>query len=73
VQASVTGGFFVYPTPAVLAVLVGERHRSIARDYAFARRFRLRSRTAAVLSRLASALAAIASFVDDDQRGTSVA
>jgi hypothetical protein len=52
-------------TQQVLAVLVGDRHRAIARDFAGARRFRLRRRVAAAFYALAGALGAFGAVLDD--------
>jgi hypothetical protein len=54
---------------AVLAVLVDDRHRAIAYDFARARRLRLRRRLAAAAYGLAGAANALGSALDED-RGT---
>ena len=54
-------------TQQVLAVLVNDRHRAIAEDRAFARRFGLRRRAAAAVYALAKAVTIVAVVLDDDQ------
>jgi len=56
----------VYYSAALLAVLVLERQRAVARDYASARRFRLRRAVAAVVYALASAFAALGAALDEE-------
>ena len=53
-------------TPAVLAVLVEDRRRAIAGDFAFARRFRLRRRVASAICALGSGLVALGTVLDDE-------
>jgi hypothetical protein len=50
----------------LLAVLVLERQRAVARDYASARRFRLRGTVAAAVYALASAFAALGAALDEE-------
>jgi hypothetical protein len=50
---------------AVLAVLVDDRHRAIARDYAHARHPRLRRRLAAAVHALAGAVDALGTALDE--------
>jgi hypothetical protein len=53
-------------SPALLAVLVLDRHRAIARDFASARRFGLRRSVAAAVYALASAFAAFGAALDEE-------
>ena len=53
-------------TQQVLAVLVGDRQRSIARDVAFARRTRLRRDVAGAIYALAKAVTVVAVVLDDE-------
>jgi hypothetical protein len=50
----------------VLAVLVEDRHRAVARDLASARRFRLRRHLAAAFYSLAGAIDACGAAFDDE-------
>ena len=54
---------------AVLAVLVADRHRAIASDFARARRLRLRKQLAAAAYALAGAANTLGAALDED-RGT---
>lgn len=53
-------------TEQVLAVLVRDRRNAIARDYAFARSFRLRRRIAAAVYALANGVRAFGAFLDEE-------
>jgi hypothetical protein len=53
-------------SPALLAVLVLERQRAVARDYTSARRFRLRRSIAAAFYGLAAAVAALGAALDEE-------
>ncbi|HYZ16056.1 MAG TPA: hypothetical protein VE591_06625, partial [Candidatus Acidoferrum sp.] len=53
-------------TQLVLAVLAEDRRRSVARDAALARRFRLRRSLAAFVYRLAALAAVVAVALDDE-------
>lgn len=53
-------------TPAVLAVLVEDRRRVVMRDFAYARRFRIRRRVASAFYALAAAFAACGVVIDDE-------
>jgi hypothetical protein len=53
-------------SPALLAVLVLDRQRAVARDFASARRFRLRRSVAAAVYALASAFAALGAVLDEE-------
>jgi hypothetical protein len=55
----------VFYTPQVLAVLVRDRHLSIAGDLAFARRFRLRRVLAALVYGLGAGLTAFGAVLDE--------
>ncbi len=50
----------------VLAVLVDDRHQAIARDFRYARRFRLRRRVAGAFYALAGAVEACGAILDDE-------
>jgi hypothetical protein len=60
------GGFFVPFTQQVLAVLVRDRHRAIARDFAYARSIRLRRSIAVAVYALAKAVIVVAVTLDDE-------
>jgi hypothetical protein len=53
-------------TQQVLAVLVDDRHQSVARDYAHARSIRLRRDVAVAVYALAKAVTVVAVALDDE-------
>lgn len=53
-------------TPAVLAVLVEDRHGTVARELAFARRTGLRRTLAGFIHRVGAALTTLGDVLDDE-------
>ena len=60
-------------TPAVLAVLVEDRHGTVSRELAFARRTGLRRSVAGFIHRVGTAITMVADALDESPAQTAVA
>jgi hypothetical protein len=60
-------------TPAVLAVLVEDRHGTVARELAFARRTGLRRSVAGFIHRVGTAITTVGDALDENPAQTAVA